>query len=96
MITDYSLEMFAELPMDVYVIQTMRNAVLPAGMTIVEMSSLMQIPRNIEVPAGVEIVRIQTAIQLPAEVLVSPDCEIVSNPPNLPPLPHVGVPNSLF
>jgi hypothetical protein len=89
LIMDISLEMFTELPPDVYVIQAPANAVLPDGLSVVTLSSLQEIPSSIEIPAGLERVQVHLAVALPPGVLISPECEIVATPKNIPPLPHV-------
>lgn len=82
--------MFAELPPDIFVVQTMRNAVLPSGLTLVDLASLKQVPQSIQIPPGLELVQFNLAIMLPPGVLISPECEIVPPPPDFPQLPHVS------
>jgi hypothetical protein len=60
-----------ELPPDILVVKMSRDAILPNGLTIVELSDIVKVPMVAEIPFGFELVQISTSVVLPHGVEIS-------------------------
>lgn len=78
-----------ELPPDILVVKMSRDAILPNGLTIVELSDIIKVPITAEIPFGFELVQISTSVVLPPGVelcegiFTAPCPKTLQLPPNV-------------